>query len=291
MSLYPGALPAAGSAVASDTLAAAGHTSLHNTGADESRAIATKIGTGSSTPTSGMLLRGTGVGTSSWAQATLTTDVTGTLPQANGGTGTTLATGTGKAVYDTSPTISGASLTSSPTITTPTIGDFTNSTHTHANNAGGGTLGAAAVPNLALNTQTLSNPYKFSVYQTVAQAVGTADEIIVWGGEEFDTNNNFASNGYTAPVNGFYYFSANLNVPNVASLTRADLAIFKNGSNFKSTGAVANAAVNSGISVSSLIQLDAGDVIEVYGGSSGAAYTTTGLQTYDYFSGFLVSQT
>lgn len=31
------------------------------------------------------------------------------------------------------------------TLTTPTIGDFTNATHTHANNAGGGTLNASAI--------------------------------------------------------------------------------------------------------------------------------------------------
>lgn len=87
MALFPGALPAAGSASPSDTLAAAGHTALHNTSYDEIRAIATKMGTGASTPTSGTVLRGTGAGTSAWGQVALTTDVTGTLPVANGGTG------------------------------------------------------------------------------------------------------------------------------------------------------------------------------------------------------------
>ncbi len=87
MSLFPGALPVAGTAVSSDTLAAAGHTALHNTSYDEIRAIATKMGTGASTPTSGTVLRGTGVGTSAWGQVALTTDVTETLPVANGGTG------------------------------------------------------------------------------------------------------------------------------------------------------------------------------------------------------------
>lgn len=87
MALFPGALPVAGTASASDTLAAAGHTSLHNTDRDEIRAVATKIGTGSSTSTSGTVLRGTGAGTSAWGQVALSTDVTGTLPVANGGTG------------------------------------------------------------------------------------------------------------------------------------------------------------------------------------------------------------
>jgi hypothetical protein len=120
--MYPGALPAAGSSNTGDTLAVAGHTALHNTAANESRAIASKIGTGSSTPTSGVVLRGNGVGTSAWGQVVLTTDVTGTLPQGSGGTGTILATGTGAVVYQTSPTITTPTITT-PTITTPSISD------------------------------------------------------------------------------------------------------------------------------------------------------------------------
>lgn len=60
--------------------------------------------------------------------------VTGTLAVANGGTGTTTSTGSGKLVLDTSPTI-----------VTPTIASFANATHTHQNAAGGGTLDAAAI--------------------------------------------------------------------------------------------------------------------------------------------------
>jgi hypothetical protein len=89
MSVFPGATPPAGSASSSATLAAAGHTSLHNTDRDEIRALATKVGTGSSTATSGTVLRGTGAGTSSWSQVNVGSDVTGVLPVANGGTGAT----------------------------------------------------------------------------------------------------------------------------------------------------------------------------------------------------------
>src|SRR5688572_2480244 len=106
MGLFPGALPVAGTAVSTDTLAAAGHTSLHNTDRDEIRAVATKLGTGSATASSGTVLRGNGAGTSTWGQVVLTTDVTGTLPVANGGTGTNTSTGSGSVVLGTSPSIS-----------------------------------------------------------------------------------------------------------------------------------------------------------------------------------------
>lgn len=87
MPIYPGAIPPAGTAVSSDTLAAAGHTALHNTTFDEIRALATKLGTGSSTPAASTVLRGTGPGTSAWGAVDLTTDVDGVLPLANGGLG------------------------------------------------------------------------------------------------------------------------------------------------------------------------------------------------------------
>ena len=149
--LYPGALPAAGTAVSTDTLAAAGHTSLHNTVNDEARAIAAKIGTGSSTPAANQVLRGTGVGTSAWGQVALATEVSGILPVASGGTGESTQTGTGLPVAQTSPTIN------SPTLTTPTIASFVNAGHNHQNAAGGGTLAAAALDAGAVTPEKLQS--------------------------------------------------------------------------------------------------------------------------------------
>lgn len=93
MSLFPGALPAAGTANPNDTLVAAGHTSLHNGHSDEARALGTKVGTGASTPVANTVLTGNGVGTSVWSQVDLTTMVTGVLSIVNGGTGSATAAG------------------------------------------------------------------------------------------------------------------------------------------------------------------------------------------------------
>ena len=68
------------------------HSTLHGVHSEAVVAIEGKIGTGASTPIASRVLRGTGTGTSAWAQAVLTTDVTGTLPVANGGTGATALT-------------------------------------------------------------------------------------------------------------------------------------------------------------------------------------------------------
>jgi len=69
------------------------HTNLEGKQESEVVAVQTKIGTGSSTPSAGKVLRATGTGTSGWAAADLTTDVTGMLPVANGGTGANTLTG------------------------------------------------------------------------------------------------------------------------------------------------------------------------------------------------------
>lgn len=59
-----------------------------------------------------------GTGTTSTTFANLTTNVTGTLPVANGGTGVTTSTGTGNVVLSASPTLSGTPL--APTASTGT---------------------------------------------------------------------------------------------------------------------------------------------------------------------------
>lgn len=148
---FPSGTPSYTGFTSSHTLSQDSHAAQHNQEQADIIALANKVGTGTSTPIAGSVLRGNGTGTSIWGDVDQTTDVTGILPQANGGTGTTAATGTGAAVYASSPTIATATLTNptisaggswsgSPTISTPTIASFTNAQHNHSNAAGGGTL-------------------------------------------------------------------------------------------------------------------------------------------------------
>ncbi len=71
----------------------------------------------------------------------LTTGVTGTLPVANGGTGTTTSTGTGNIVLSTSPTL-----------VTPTLGVATATSVAATNLGAGGAISATTFLNLAAGT-------------------------------------------------------------------------------------------------------------------------------------------
>ena len=75
------------------------------------------------TPTSGTLTNCTGLPTSGLTgSVSLTTQVSGTLPVANGGTGVTTSTGTGNTVLSTSPTLV------TPILGTPTSGNLSSCT-------------------------------------------------------------------------------------------------------------------------------------------------------------------
>jgi len=106
------------------------HSGAHDAESQAIIALETKLGIGASTPIASKVLRGTGTGTSAFGSLVLTTDVTGTLPVANGGTGATVATGTGNPVLATSPAIVTPTLTS-PTMTTPALGTPTSGVMTN----------------------------------------------------------------------------------------------------------------------------------------------------------------
>jgi hypothetical protein len=125
------------------------------------------------------------IGTGTWQGTTVAVD--------QGGTGVTTKTGTGNVV-----------LSSSPTIVTPTIASFTNSTHTHANAAGGGqiTLGtgttgnyvATAVAGDGIDVSGATGNVTITAETSTAANLGA---VIVAGG----TNATVGYSGGTATVN------------------------------------------------------------------------------------------
>lgn len=69
MANFPTTLPSISNPSGTDYLNSPAHATLHGSVNDEVTAVATKIGTGASTPALGQVLKGTGTGTSAWANA------------------------------------------------------------------------------------------------------------------------------------------------------------------------------------------------------------------------------
>lgn len=89
--MFPGSIPAYQGFTGSHTLSADNHAAQSNAEQADIIALATKMGTGASTPTNNLALISNGVGSSAWGQVSLTAGVTGVLPLTNGGTGGTSA--------------------------------------------------------------------------------------------------------------------------------------------------------------------------------------------------------
>lgn len=141
------------------------------------------------------------------------------------------------------------------------------------------------------NLTTDSNPYKFRVYRNAAANTGNgAFAQIVFDSEHFDTNNNFATGTYTAPVAGFYQFNYTVGMTINASDTY-DTALYVNGNEY-SRGFRDNVnTVEVSGTGADLVQLAANDTVDVRARAAGGARALVTGATRTHFSGFLVCRT
>lgn len=140
---YPSSIDSFAGFTSTHTLAQDNHAAQHTQEQAGIVATETKVGTGTSIPTTGTILRGSGLGTSAWDTVHLSSDVQGVLGVNSGGTGQTTLTSLPLVSPAITGSVSGGATYSTPTLTTPTIADFSNANHSHVNAAGGGTLNAA----------------------------------------------------------------------------------------------------------------------------------------------------
>lgn len=301
MASYPGALASFAGFTSSHTLSQDNHAAQHNLEQGEILAVQTKVGTGASTPVANTFLHGTGTGTSGWAQVTLTSDVTGILPIANGGTGqgnlTGLSLPSATLVNPViSGTVTGGATYNTPTLTSPAISNFSSATHNHQNNAGGGTLAAAAITGIDKSLLTVdSNPYQFFAYNNTTQSLVSSATKHAFNTELFDTNNNYDTtlSRYTAPVTGIYFISAAARIQALNGI--GSIYVYKNGSNYMILGGVGSSGNDSQGGNSTLISLVAGDYLEIFVDNSSGTKTWSGTAIpgaqCNFFTGFLISRT
>lgn len=138
------------------------------------------------------------------------------------------------------------------------------------------------------------NPYKFSAYRAAAHTStgGGTPAKVPHDTELYDTSSNFDSvtnRRFTAPVAGFYYFTA-VAGNTAATSTPMYSYLYKNGSVVKRGDGAESAAAGTSCLVAGVVQLAANDYVEHYFVGGGGSVMTVGAEKC-YFDGFLVSAT
>jgi hypothetical protein len=88
------------------------------------------------------------------------------------------------------------------------------------------------------------NKPAFSVYKSANQTgvVTGTYTLVTWDVEEFDTNNNFASNRFTPTVPGYYLLTSHILWATGVDQSPYFISIYKNGALYKSTRFVASSS-------------------------------------------------
>ena len=145
----------------------------------------------------------------------------------------------------------------------------------------------------AVTLAALGNGPAFSAYANAAQTITNASFTQVsFQAEDFDTNNNFASNTFTPTIAGYYQMTFNVKASVTTTLSRFIVSVYKNGI---TTGRQWDCDVDSGaawfVNGSKLLYCNGTtDAITLYVYIEGTGTITIGgndLNT-NYFSGVLV---
>ena len=131
----------------------------------------------------------------------------------------------------------------------------------------------------------------FRAYSTVNQtgiAAGTITKIL-FDTEEYDIGNNFANSRFTAPIDGYYHFSATTHIGSSTGVPQVDLLV--NGV-LKVYGNILYVSSNYvSPNLSATVYLAAGDYAEAAGFSTSVpsvGFYANPQGTLTWFSGFLV---
>lgn len=148
------------------------------------------------------------------------------------------------------------------------------------------------------NLTTDYNPYKFEAYigADYLETGGSTWQLLNFSSEAYDTNNNFDTTTYlyTAPVNGYYFFTA-CYLPYIVNTVTNIIGFYKNGAEYRQGQRMTNVTggnFHNHSQITMTANLSAGDTIGVWAWcNQGGTYTITGSRNYNSFSGFLISRT
>lgn len=127
----------------------------------------------------------------------------------------------------------------------------------------------------------------FAANKTANQAVANGTTLVTWG-ETVDPSGSFASNRFTAPIAGLYYFHAHLTFAGGTIGGEAGVQIRRNGVNAISPITSRSGAFNATPSGGVVLDLAAGNYVEVYAELVSAGGTVELALGRCGFSGFFI---
>lgn len=152
-------------------------------------------------------------------------------------------------------------------------------------------IGNAYRPLAPLSARSMVYPVKFSVYRTAALNSSASSTVVAYDTKLFDTGNNVdvtTNKGrFTAPVAGFYIFSA-LVGNSAAASTLMILQLNINGSLYHYGEVATPANGNNRHPGNWLVQLNAGDYVEILFTGGGGSVIAVGKENC-WFQGYLLS--
>jgi hypothetical protein len=131
----------------------------------------------------------------------------------------------------------------------------------------------------------------FAVYLSTNVTPGSSAATVVWGGETLDVGSNFASNTFTAPVDGNYLFNVRVFAEGLGS-EYFKIAIIPSGSQYNHITTADNESYEP-MEYSEIIPLSASDTVTITTYANNTTYFLQGTSgsSYHYctFSGCLLT--
>lgn len=139
---------------------------------------------------------------------------------------------------------------------------------------------------------SLKNDYKFSVYRNAAFTITSTPSVLTCDSKTFDTSTNVdvATNKgrFTAPVAGFYHFSGSCEG---ATTTNMYCMLYVNGAEVKRGSYANTSSTFMKTIIAATLSLSANDYVELYVVSTSGNSALTVGSKFNWFDGFLISQT
>lgn len=149
-------------------------------------------------------------------------------------------------------------------------------------------LNALGIANHESRVTALENKIAFSAYLTANQNTNTG--IIIWGAKQWDYGNNYntSTGEFTAPESGLYYF--NLIITSSIAQTSNFISLNKNGVRVRDMLEANTFDVNTEIHAGAILNLIAGDKINVVGSGNFLIEGNTGGNGayYSLFQGYKI---